>query len=60
MIIETTTIRLQRSTKERLNIVGKKGETYDDIILKLISHYIDEAELKAELDVRKIEKKEGV
>ena len=30
-----TTIKINQDTKELLNMVGKKGETYDDIIKKL-------------------------
>lgn len=33
----TTTIRIKRSTKEKLNAIGQKGMTYDDIINDLIS-----------------------
>lgn len=31
-----TTIQLEAKTKDRLMDIGKKGETYDDIINKLI------------------------
>jgi hypothetical protein len=35
---ETTTISLQRDTKEFLRVLGRVGETYDDVIRRLI-HY---------------------
>jgi len=31
-----TTIQLSANTREKLKDLGKKGETYDEIILKLI------------------------
>jgi len=31
-----TTIQLEMKTRDRLMSIGKKGETYDDIINKLI------------------------
>ena len=36
MAEETTTIRLKISTKELLNEFGKKPESYDDILLRLL------------------------
>lgn len=33
-----TTIRLTKSTVERLKELGKKGETYDEIIKRLIKY----------------------
>ena len=33
-----TTIRLRKETVEKLKELGKKGETYDEIITKLIKH----------------------
>ena len=35
----TTTIRIKRSTKERLAALGSKGDSYDDIVDKLISSH---------------------
>ena len=34
-----TTIRIRPKTRERLKNLGKKSETYDDIINKLIDKY---------------------
>jgi hypothetical protein len=34
-----TTIQLEPETREKLKMIGEKGETYNDIILKLISLY---------------------
>ena len=33
---ETTTIQLEVKTVERLKAIGKKGETYEDIIKRLL------------------------
>jgi len=33
----TTTIPLKKETRERLRLLGRKGETYDDISRRLIS-----------------------
>ncbi len=33
---EYTTIRIRKSTKEKLDNNGKKSESYDDIILRLL------------------------
>ena len=35
----TTTIRIKRSTKQKLDDVGRKGMTYDDIINELIDSF---------------------
>ena len=40
---QTTTIALARSTKERLRRLAEKGETYDEVVLRLI----DRAAIKA-------------
>jgi len=34
--METTTIRLQKETKEKLDKIGNKSESYDDILIKLL------------------------
>lgn len=33
---KTTTIRVSKETKKLLDNFGKKGETYDDILLKIM------------------------
>lgn len=33
---ETTTIQLDAVTKDKLKTMGKKGETYNEIILRLV------------------------
>lgn len=33
---DTTTIKLKRKTKEQLDKVGNKSESYDDIIFRLL------------------------
>ncbi len=32
-----TTILIQRTTRDKLNAAGKRGETFDEIILRLLS-----------------------
>ncbi|MEM2175486.1 MAG: hypothetical protein QXI58_07710 [Candidatus Micrarchaeia archaeon] len=39
MPAEITTIKLKKQTKKMLEELGKKNETYDDIIKKLIEYY---------------------
>ncbi|MHC1596975.1 MAG: DUF7557 family protein [Methermicoccaceae archaeon] len=34
-----TTIALSHETKERLNEIGRKGETYDDIVVRLLDFF---------------------
>ena len=34
-----TSIQISRETKKMLDDLGKKGETYEEIILRLIEHY---------------------
>ena len=36
-----TTIQITRETRNKLRELGKKGETYDEIIHKLILFYIE-------------------
>ena len=36
-----TTIQVSRETKTKLNEMGKKGDTYDSIIQKLIKNFED-------------------
>ena len=36
---DTTTIQLSRKTRLELTNLGKKGETYDEIIKKLLSNW---------------------
>jgi hypothetical protein len=36
MVKNTTVIRLEVSTKERLDTFGKKNDSYDDVIKKLL------------------------
>ncbi len=35
-MVETTTIQLDAGTKDKLKSMGKKGETYNEIILRLV------------------------
>lgn len=37
---DSTTIALSKATRERLRGVGRKGETYDDLINRLIEVYL--------------------
>jgi hypothetical protein len=34
-------VRLGKLTKERLDEIGNKGQTYDDVITMLIDHFYD-------------------
>lgn len=36
---ETTTIPLTKATRDRLRAIGKKGETYDALLNRLIDIY---------------------
>jgi len=36
---EFTTIQVKKGTRERLKKLGRKGETYNDIITKLLKEY---------------------
>lgn len=36
---DITTIQLEKTTKNRLVSIGRKNETYDDIVVKLIKNY---------------------
>jgi hypothetical protein len=36
---EVTTIKLKKETRERLAEIGRKKETYDDIIRRLLEFY---------------------
>lgn len=33
------TIRISKEARERLKALGRKGETYDDVIMRLIEFY---------------------
>jgi predicted DNA-binding protein len=35
-----TTISLDEETRDRLKALGRKGETYDDLVNRLIDHYL--------------------
>jgi len=37
---KTTTIRVSKETQSMLKDIGKKGETYDDVIRRLIEFYV--------------------
>ncbi len=36
---KVSTIQVKDETKHRLDLLGRKGDTYDDIIRKLITSY---------------------
>ena len=36
---DITTIQLEKTTKNMLVSIGRKNETYDDIVVKLIKNY---------------------
>jgi len=37
---DITTITIRKETREKLKEIGKKGETYDEIIKRLIELYL--------------------
>lgn len=37
MVDDITTIKVKRDTKERLDKLGAKGESYDDILVRLLN-----------------------
>jgi len=37
--MDITTIKLNKSTYKKLKSLGKMGETFDDVVKKLIKHY---------------------
>ena len=39
--METTTIKISKYTKNKLDELGKKGESYEDIILRIIIEIIE-------------------
>ena len=39
---EKTTIEVEKSTREALKLLGRKGETYNQIILRLIAKERDQ------------------
>jgi 5-methylcytosine-specific restriction endonuclease McrA len=38
-IIKPTTIQLEEETRDRLKGFGKKGESYNDIVIRLMDYY---------------------
>lgn len=38
--VSRTTISLQKETRIRLKALGRKGETYDDLVNRLIDRYL--------------------
>ncbi len=41
-MVSITTIQLTKETREKLLEIGKKKETYDDLINRLIEFYVNE------------------
>jgi hypothetical protein len=46
MMSTLTTIPLRRETRDRLRQLGRKGETYDDVVIRIL----EQAELAAHLE----------
>ena len=44
---ELTSIKLRRETRDRLKNLGRKGESYDQIINKLIDIYLERCNVNA-------------
>ena len=38
---DATTIKLSKETHKKLTDIGKKGETYDEIVLRLINFWCE-------------------
>ena len=38
MNVPITSVRLRQSTVERLKVLGRKGDSYDDIVVWLLEH----------------------
>lgn len=52
MVKSYTMVRLKKETVEKLKELGKKGETYDDIIRKLLDFYEKKKIIKIKGDGR--------
>lgn len=50
MARDLTTIPLTKPTRDRLRAVGRKGETYDELVTRLLDQY--EAALAADAQAR--------
>jgi len=44
---ELTSIKLRRETRDKLRSLGRKGESYDQIINKLIESYLERCNVNA-------------
>lgn len=44
--LETTTIRISHDTKKRLDILGAKNDTYEDIVNRLVDSYLEKQKAK--------------
>lgn len=44
--VPRTTIPLEMETRDRLKELGSKGETYDELVNRLIDHYIESQEVE--------------
>lgn len=53
-----TTISLNEKTRDRLKKLGNKGDTYDDIVERLIDEYVESRYKKLEEDRDEFEKLE--
>jgi len=43
---EVKTIQVRVETKRRLEMLGKKGDTFDDVICKLIDSYLNQRHME--------------
>jgi hypothetical protein len=43
-----TTVQILKTTRKRLNSIGTKAQSYDDIINQLIDHMLEENQTKNE------------
>lgn len=42
VMLDKTTVQLDRNLVEQIKEIGKKGETYNDIIARLLNEYMEE------------------
>jgi len=49
MINTYTTIRIHKATQKQLQAIGNKGQSYEDIISKLIRMYIQQTQAKGDI-----------
>jgi hypothetical protein len=49
--VSRTTIPLTKDTRDRLKALGSKGETYDELVNRLIDHYMQAQQADEEEEI---------